>query len=156
LLKKFVLLLLTICLAASCGFAADQQKAKKTVKKQPPRQERRVETRDAVYRKLEGFAASHVQKLNRNLRPNSTHITVTQEKDRFCAWYLQIDPATIKVELSDTSSVACRYVGHIIYHEHRFVSYGKTRKEALAGRFKEAKTWRKREIARYEKRGWCF
>ena len=155
LLKKLLLAAMMFCLAAPCGYAAQQQD-KKAVQKRSPRQELRAEKPDVVSSKLEQFAGEHIKRLNRTLRPNKQHVVVTKEKDGYCAWYLQVDPATMKTQMRESPSTVCRYVGHIVYLEHRLVSYGKTKHEAMAGPFKEVKTLRKREIARYNEKQWRF
>ena len=145
-------------LIAPPALAADKPKtkqAKKQAKKKSKKPAR--ETREGIARKLESFAESHVRSLNKNLRPNKTHIKVEKTENGYCAWYQEIDPATVKTELREKmKNDGLRYIGHILYIEHRLESHGATKKEALAGVFRQKKTWRKRELVRYDKTKWRY
>ena len=81
-LRRMFLVALGAWLIAPPALAADKPKTKQA-KKQAKKKSRKParETREGIARKLEGFAESHVRSLNKNLRPNKTHIKIEKTEN---------------------------------------------------------------------------
>jgi len=160
--RAFLSTLLAFIVAPSIA-AADQIRGnppyppKKPIRRPKPKKIIQ-ESQEVIEQKLDIFAQEHIKRIIRSLRPNEAHMVIEQlPNGSYCAWYLSIDPATLKTEMHERMYKGKMWnVGHIIYIEHRVESIGATQHEAIHGIFKERKSWRKRELAVYKNRKWQF
>ncbi len=105
---------------------------------------------------LDTFAKEHLERANLTLRPNRSTKEVKRRDKGYVAFYSELDVYSLQTKIYESDAPSCEYVGHIIYVEKQFESVGASKKEALAGNFKEVKLRRIRELTRYHDGTWHY
>ena len=73
---------------------------------------------------------------------------------RMVATYIEIDPASVEIEVFPTKDKHFTYMAKLMYVEHTYESVGNTQEEALQGAYKRVKSRRLTELPRYAQGKW--
>ncbi|MCH5276893.1 MAG: hypothetical protein J1E80_03560 [Desulfovibrionaceae bacterium] len=135
-----------ICAALLCGAPAAEAKS---AKKAAP-----VEDISQVKAKLDSFVADYVERCNTSVNACRTKPSLAPRDGLIVATYIEIDPASVEVELFPAQSKHFTYMAQLRYVEHIYESTGKTEEEALQGVYKRVRTRRLTELPRYANGTW--
>lgn len=139
--------------AGKTSSSAKPAAAKKTV----PGKSAAVENDDVVQKKLDEFASTTVNSLNKYRLDGETRKQVEMVNGQYVARYCSIDRNSIQTSFKKPEfSNAITYVGYMKYHEVDYESSGKTKEEALAGPFKEVGRQGMTELIKYLKGHWTY
>ena len=107
-----------------------------------------------VKAKLDSFVAEYVQRCNTSVNSCRTKPTVVPRDGRMVATYIEIDPASVEIEVFPTKDKHFTYMAKLMYVEHTYESVGNTQEEALQGAYKRVKSRRLSELPRYAQGKW--
>ena len=107
-----------------------------------------------IQEELNVFVFSYVEKANKRLSVNRAKPKVTREGGKYVARFTEIDPSSVTAEVRPSKSKHFQYVATLRYMEYTYESEGKTKKEALNGKFRPVKMRKLSELPRYVKGKW--
>lgn len=145
-MSKVWMMAALICAALLCTAPAAQAKS---AKKAVP-----AEDITQVKAKLDSFVAEYVERCNTTVNACRTKPSLAARDGMIVATYIEIDPASVQIELFPAQSQHFSYIAQLKYVEHIYESTGNTEEEALQGVYKRVKTRRLTELPRYAGGKW--
>ena len=104
--------------------------------------------------KLDTFVTEYVKKANKRMSVNRKKPKVEKRGPVYVAYFTEIDENTAFAEMRKSKSKHFQYVATLRYMEYTYESEGKTKKEALNGKFRPVKIRKLTELPRYVKGKW--
>ena len=113
-----------------------------------------AKTEASAKAKLDTFVTEYVKKANKRMSVNRKKPQVEKRGSVYVARFTEIDEKTAFAEMRKSKSKHFQYVATLRYMEYTYESEGKTKKEALNGKFRPVKMRKLSELPRYVKGKW--